>query len=197
MAEPDRRDFLGGMAVGGLTGAAATGLGVSVIDWGRSLPASKYPNLDHDRYMRLAIVQAKKAEYKFGAAIVDGPTGKVVAEGYNRTAVNPTYHGEIYAINRCAELHPGIDWKQLVLYTTAEPCSMCQSAIEWAGIAETVFGTSIGFLQSHGWQQIDIPAAEVIRRTPFQQTALRGGVLEAECNELYIHAPPRFSTDKK
>jgi len=193
--QPHRRGFLSGLAVGGLGGAGLTGLGFAIFDRQAAPPplrTSMFPNLEHDRYMRLAIEQARKNErYPFGAVIVEGATGSVVAEGANHTNDSPTFHGEIDAINNCARKNPGIDWTMLVLYTTAEPCPMCQSAIEWAGIAQTVFGTSIPYLVQTGWSQIDIRAAEVIRRTPFRQTALLGGVLEAECNALYDAAIKR------
>ncbi len=131
-------------------------------------------------------------EYPFGAVIVRAATGEVLAEGYNHGRDSPTFHGEIYTINLCAAKHPGIDWKELVLYTTAEPCPMCQSAIEWAGFALTVFGTSMPFLVRLGWEQIDIRAAEVARRTPFRSTdALLGGVLEGECNALFLARRPK------
>ena len=42
---------------------------------------------------------------------------------------------------------------------------MCQGAILWSGIETVVFGSSIRFLQSRGWSQIDITAEEVVRRT--------------------------------
>ena len=47
------------------------------------------------------------------------------------------------------------------------------------------FGTSIRFLQSHGWPQIDILAEEVIRRSPAWNCTLIGRVLEEECNALF------------
>jgi tRNA(Arg) A34 adenosine deaminase TadA len=62
---------------------------------------------------------------------------------------------------------------------------MCQSAIEWAGMATVYFGTSIPFLQEHGWRQIDIRAEEVARRTPFRNTKVISGILERECNALF------------
>lgn len=40
-------------------------------------------------------------------------------------------------------------------------------------------------LKQLGWKQIDIPAEEVTRRTPFAQCRLIGGVLEAECDQLF------------
>jgi tRNA(Arg) A34 adenosine deaminase TadA len=143
-----------------------------------------------DDHMRRAIALAKQVpRLPFGAVIVQRATGDIVAEGFNRSSESPTFHGEIDAINRCAESHPSIDWTGLDLYTTAEPCPMCQSAIEWAGIATVYYGTSIPYLKDRGWWQIDIRAEEIARRTPFRQTTIVGGILEDECNPLFDAAP--------
>jgi len=143
-------------------------------------------SMSHDDYMRQAIAMAKNVpKYPFGAVIIRRTTGEIIAKGFNRSSENPTFHGEIDVINRCAAAHPQINWTELDLYTTAEPCPMCQSAIEWAGISAVYYGTSIPYLQSHGWQQIDIRAEEVARRTPFRQTRVIGGILEFECNAMF------------
>jgi tRNA(Arg) A34 adenosine deaminase TadA len=146
--------------------------------------------LDHARFMLRAIEEAKKVPaLPFGAVIVHGQTGEEIAAGHNLSTDSPTFHGEIVVINRCAAAHPAIDWTQLVLYTTAEPCPMCQAAIEWAGLPLVVYGSSIPFLGSIGWYQIDIRAEEVSRRTPFRRSTVIGGILEEECNALFRAAP--------
>jgi len=143
----------------------------------------------HERYMRRAIVLAgNNPKYPFGALLVDTARDSIVGEGWNRSALNPTWHGEIDAINQCATRYPVIDWTKLTLYTTAEPCPMCQSAASWAGISEVVFGSSIPFLKSLHWNQIDIRAEEVARRTPFRKCRIIGGVMERECNALFLAA---------
>jgi len=142
--------------------------------------------LDHEKYMRRAIELAGNVpELPFAAVIVDQDTGEVLSEGWNKSSINPTWHGEIDAINHMAEA--GCDWKarSLALYTTAEPCPMCQGAIHWTGIETVIFGTSIRFLQQLGWKQIDILADEVAQRTPFSKCTLMGGILEDECNSLF------------
>jgi tRNA(Arg) A34 adenosine deaminase TadA len=142
--------------------------------------------LDHERFMRRAIELAGNVpSVPFGALIVDRRTGKIVAEGWNKSSVNPTWHGEIDAINRLAESQIENEAEDLVLYTTAEPCPMCQGAILWSGIETVVYGTSIRFLQSQGWRQIDILSEEVVRRSPSWKCTLIGGVLERECNALF------------
>ncbi len=148
--------------------------------------------LDHERDMRAAIDAARQVpELPFGAVLVDSRSGEIVARGHNRSGENPTFHGEIDVINRLAARagRGEIDWSALVLYTTAEPCPMCQGAIEWAGIGNVVYGTSIETLQRLGWWQIDIRADEVIRRTPFRETRITGGVLEADCDALFVAVP--------
>ena len=149
-------------------------------------------DLDHKRYMRRAIeLAANVPDFPFGALIVDRRTGKIVAEGWNKSSVNPTWHGEIDAINRLAKSQSEFEGSHLVLYTTAEPCPMCQGAVLWSGIETVVYGSSIRFLQSQGWRQIDILAEEVVRRSPSWKCKLVGGVLEEECNKLFEAASRR------
>jgi tRNA(Arg) A34 adenosine deaminase TadA len=142
---------------------------------------------DHEHYMRRAIELTPNCPgLPFGAVIVHGKTGAVVAEGWNRTGENPTWHGEVDAINNLAAVTPAPDPAELVLYTTAEPCPMCTGAVLFAGIGAVVFGASIRFLADTGWQQIEVPAEELVRRAPRMRCRVVGGVLEGECQELFL-----------
>ncbi len=144
---------------------------------------------DHELYMRRAIsLAANVPDLPFGALIVDGDTGTILSEGWNKTSLNPMWHGEIDAINGLAASGVVLEGKCLVLYTTAEPCPMCQAAILWSGIETVVFGTSIRSLQRLGWRQIDILAEEVVRRSPGWNCTLIDGVLEQDCDDLFQKA---------
>jgi len=144
---------------------------------------------EHDKYMRRAIeLAANVPEFPFGAVIVVKDTRTILSEGWNKTSQNPTWHGEIDAINTLAASSVGVKGKNLVLYTTAEPCPMCPGAILWSGIETLVYGTSIRSLQRLGWRQIDILAEEIIRRSPAWHCTLIGGVLEQECDSLFERA---------
>jgi tRNA(adenine34) deaminase len=145
--------------------------------------------LDHKRYMRQAIALAAYVPHlPFGSVIVDGDHDTILAEGWNKSDQNPTWHGEIDAINQLVQAQDAQARSKLVLYTTAEPCPMCQGAILWSGIGTVVFGTSIQFLLRHGWWQIDIPAEELVRRSPQMKCTILAGVLEQECNALFLAA---------
>ena len=64
---------------------------------------------DDEQYMRRAIRAAGNVpKFPFGAVLVDQQK-RVVAEGWNRSVLNPTWHGEMDAINKCAASQPKID----------------------------------------------------------------------------------------
>ena len=78
--------------------------------------------LDHELYMRRAIELAGNVpEHPFGTVIVDRDTGKIVAEGWNKSRLNPTWHGEIDAINQLILAVPEIDRKNLSFTQTQSP----------------------------------------------------------------------------
>ena len=141
--------------------------------------------MDHEPHMWQAIEVARgNPRAPFGTVLVDVEEGVRVAEGVNRSSVNPILHGEIDAINQYARLNAN-RWSQLRLYTTAEPCSMCQSAIIWSGIPEVVFGTSIERLVNLGWNQIDLKAIDVAEAASFGECTIIGGVLADACDRLF------------
>lgn len=143
--------------------------------------------LNHERYMRRAIEIARSnRNAPFGAVIVDCETGEILAEGINDASRNPILHGEIMAILECAGAHPEVNWSRVALYTTAEPCPMCSNAVLWAHISHLIFGTSADTLRKLGRPQIGIRAQEIARRAPFSDVVIIGGILETECDALYL-----------
>jgi tRNA(adenine34) deaminase len=142
--------------------------------------------LHHEHYMRRAIeVAQRNPNAPFGAILVDRETGEILAEGVNDACSNPILHGETAAILACVESQPGADWSRLALYTTAEPCPMCSSAILWSGIPHLIFGTSADTLRELGRPHIRIRAEVVAQRSTLGDLVITGGVLEKECDALY------------
>jgi tRNA(Arg) A34 adenosine deaminase TadA len=69
----------------------------------------------------------------FGAAILrKSDLSRVVAETNNELE-NPLWHGEVHVLKRFYELGEKPDTRDLIFLSTHEPCSMCMSAITWAG----------------------------------------------------------------
>lgn len=75
----------------------------------------------------------------------------------------------------------------LTLYTNAESCPMCASAVRWAGFREYVYGTGIDALIAGGWGQIRVPSADIFRQSydlP-NPSRLIGGVLVNETDPYF------------
>ena len=69
----------------------------------------------------------------FGAAILNkADLSLVIAETNNETE-NPLWHGEVHTLKRLYERVEKPDTRDYVFLSTHEPCSMCLSAITWAG----------------------------------------------------------------
>jgi len=98
-----------------------------------------------ERYMDLALLEAKKAEaageVPVGAVIVFGDA--VIARGFNQpiSARDPTAHAEIIALREAALQLGNYRLAGAAMYCTVEPCMMCSGAMIHARIARLAFGT--------------------------------------------------------
>ncbi|MCL6708763.1 nucleoside deaminase [Pseudomonas sp. R2.Fl] len=69
----------------------------------------------------------------FGAAILRKSDLSVVIAETNNELENPLWHGEVHTLKRFYELGARPATKELIFLSTHEPCTMCMSAITWAG----------------------------------------------------------------
>lgn len=137
----------------------------------------------HEKYMRQAIRQAKKAyelgEVPIGCVIVY--EGKVIGRGYNRRTVdkNTLAHAELTAIRKaCRKIG---DWRLegCTLYVTLEPCQMCSGAIVQARIPRVVVGCMNPKAGCAG------SILNLLRMKEFNhQAELTTGVLGEECSAM-------------
>ena len=144
----------------------------------------------HERYMKLALDNLEldypeKPRGPFATVIVNRHTGEVVCEGINQYRESPTFHGEIVALNACARVRPQVEWRDLALYTTAEPCPMCMSAIVWTRIPEVIYGTSVEELIRLGVNQFRLDSVTVAAAAPFYSGRIVGGVLAERADPIY------------
>jgi tRNA(Arg) A34 adenosine deaminase TadA len=162
----------------------AGSIGSAAVTVAAPLYAAERATPEDERFMRMAIEEARRADFPFGAVIVQG--GRVVSRGRNlgRSERDPTAHGEMVAIRRCLA-GPGKDaLKGATLYTSGEPCAMCMGAILWCGVGRLVFAASLQQLASK-IDQIMLSSAEVAAKTPFAPISITGGVLAEEAMRLF------------
>jgi tRNA(Arg) A34 adenosine deaminase TadA len=69
----------------------------------------------------------------FGAAILRKSDLSLVLAETNNELENPLWHGEVHTLKRFYEMGEKLNTKDLIFLSTHEPCTMCMSAITWAG----------------------------------------------------------------
>src|SRR5262249_41160472 len=146
--------------------------------------AADRSTVDDERFMRMALNEARHADFPFGVVVV--LAGRLIARGRNigRRTGDPTAHGEMVAIRRCVGAHGSKVMRGSTLYTTGEPCAMCMGAILWCHIGRLVFAASIAQLATK-IDQIMLSSEEVAPTARFAPIAITGGVLADEAMALF------------
>jgi tRNA(Arg) A34 adenosine deaminase TadA len=121
----------------------------------------------------------------FGALIVDSQTGETLIRARNAVAAenDPSSHAELRAVRLACKKRKSISLEGFTLYSTCEPCPMCMANALWAGLDRVVYGASIEDANRY-CRQIQIPAAEVARRSDMQCNVV-GPFLRELCNTLF------------
>jgi len=171
---PSRRTVVAGFACTAVVPAAAAAQRGDVAA----------PSAADVGFMRMAIEEARLADFPFGAVIVRD--GAVIARGRNlgRTDRDPTAHGEMVAIRRCLAEHGPAALRGSTLYTSGEPCAMCMGAIIWCRFGRMVYAASIAQLATR-IDQIMITSEEIATKARFAPVAITGGVLAEEAMALF------------
>ena len=138
---------------------------------------------DKEKYMKMAIVQAKKAErldeVPIGCVIVHD--GMVVGRGYNRRNIdrNTLSHAELNAIKKASKKLG--DWRldDCEMYVTTEPCQMCAGAIVQARIKKVYIGCMNPKAGCAG------SILNLLQVDKFNhQVEIESGILKDECSSL-------------
>ncbi|MEU3624773.1 tRNA-specific adenosine deaminase [Amycolatopsis coloradensis] len=102
---------------------------------------------EDEKFLRRAIELAAKSRVDgdppFGSLLV-GPEGTVLAEDHNTTVSQSdiSLHPELkLAVWAARELEPAVA-AGTTMYTSCQPCGMCQGAIERSGLGRVVFALS-------------------------------------------------------
>jgi tRNA(Arg) A34 adenosine deaminase TadA len=150
---------------------------------------ARFPKEKHEEFMRRAIANSRKAgvQYKtggaFGAVIVN-KDGVVLADGMNHVVAqnDPTWHAEMHAIRQACALLKKPKLDGCILYTSAEPCPMCQATVYWAGLDGVFYGAVVADSKKYGnfdddyiYAELDKPVKD---RAISQQSLLRSEAVE-------------------
>jgi tRNA(adenine34) deaminase len=169
--------------VAALASAAVLSAGPLSTSDARAEAGASTASAEDVRFMRLALDEARRGDYPFGAVIVKD--GKILARGRNlgKSHDDPTAHGEMTAIRRCLAAHGSAVLKGATLYTSGEPCVMCMGAIIWCGIGRLVYAASVAQIGAK-MNQIMIGSADIAAKAPWNPISITGGVLADEAVPL-------------
>jgi len=112
-----------------------------------------------NQYMQIAIEEARKGMRRhhggpFGAVLV--VNGKVIAKSHNTVLKenDPTCHAEINVIRKASKKFKEFNLSGCELYTTGQPCKMCEAAINWAKIKRVYYGNTYKDALNMGFDDI-------------------------------------------
>lgn len=89
-----------------------------------------------DDLLPLTKMGVENGNHVFGGLVLDEKSLKTIIAGTNNRQGNPIFHGEIDTILRFFSMKNHPDPSQCIFVASHEPCSMCISAIAWAGFKE-------------------------------------------------------------
>jgi tRNA(adenine34) deaminase len=114
--------------------------------------------------------------------------GKIVARGRNKvySEKNRLLHAEVDAILKLQEHYFEPGENRFVLYTTLEPCPMCFGSLLLTNIRTIIAGTNLDNSGS-GASMEHVPE---FFTQPHHKTKMRTGLLEAECEEMWLSGEP-------
>ena len=93
------------------------------------------------KLMGRAMELAEKSDGAKVGAVLAGPEGEVISEGFNDRS-SPFLHAESIALRRAEERLKSPVFMECTLFCTLEPCAMCAGAIVNARIDRVVYGAS-------------------------------------------------------
>ena len=149
--------------------------------------------MDYEYFMKKALEQAEQAlaagEFPVGCVLVHD--GQVVAAGGRENSGvdgNEFDHAEIVALRRLLDTDPSIDFSEVTVYSTLEPCLMCYTTLILNGFRTIVYGYEdvMG-----GGSDLELERLSPLYAS--MQVKVIPGVLRAGCLELFQHF---FQDDK-
>lgn len=121
------------------------------------------------KYIEQAVHLAKKSKEPLacGSLLVD-TTGKIVASSFNSQRADDltASHAEMKSIAE-ANKKIGRKLKGVTAYGNCEPCTMCLTALIFAGVDRIVFASRLNDLIEPA-QHIDIDCFEFVKKFPHQ-----------------------------
>ena len=128
-----------------------------------------------------AELAAKEDEVPIGAVVVDSISGEIIAQAHNLSehSGNALDHAEILAMRQACQKLGVNRLRDMDLYVTLEPCTMCAAAISFMRIAHLYIGApdAKGGAVINGVRFYDSP-------TCHHKPMITSGIMDEECGKI-------------
>jgi tRNA(adenine34) deaminase len=150
--------------------------------------------IDHERFMRLAVDEAKAGaamgEQPFGAAVVIDGEVVCTTRSLKVSMSDTTAHSETRAVSVATQKLKRREIPEAVFYCTCEPCPMCCGAVLNSGIKTMVIGARNRHIKQAAklaFNFKDYTVERFAEMVGWDLTVIEG-VLQDECVALYTGA---------
>ncbi len=137
--------------------------------------------MSDEKFMKIAIEEAKKGDFPFGVVIIKDD--EIIAKAHNTAISDPTSHAEINAIREACKKLGIKDLSGCTLYSTCEPCPMCFTASWWAKISKIVYGAEGEDVPEDEWK-INVKC-NYLNEKSGNKIKIESGFLRDKCRELF------------
>lgn len=142
-------------------------------------------DFDHEAHMRRAFELAREA-----GARGDGPFGSVlvrddqiILEDSNKIVTKDDIrrHPELHLAHLAAQKYSPEERRQIVMYTSTEPCPMCAGGMRISGLARVVYSVGGDVFAARRGVEPTVRSAEILKGI----TEVQGPLLEEEGLQLH------------
>lgn len=113
--------------------------------------------------------------------------GQIIARERNHVAdkCDVTAHAEIEAVRAAGRGRKNGELRGATLYTTLQPCGMCTMALIWAKIERVIYGAGREDVNALYFEARHVDTLDFVAKAYRDDISIEGGVLRAECAQLY------------
>jgi tRNA(adenine34) deaminase len=113
--------------------------------------------------------------------------GQIIARERNHVSdkCDVTAHAEIEAVRAAGKGRKNGELRGATLYTTLQPCGMCTMALIWAKIERVIYGAGREDVNTLYFEARHVDTLDFVAKAYRDDISIEGGVLRAECAQLY------------
>ena len=144
----------------------------------------EWDNMNYEYFMKIAIEEAKKGDFPFGAVIVKND--KIISKSHNTLKkLDPTAHAEVNAIRKACKNLKTRNLSGCHLFVVAEPCPMCFIISVRVGISKIVYGVELEDIPKNIQRKEDFKCSFLNKKLG-NKISIVSGILKEECKRLYL-----------